>query len=250
VAVTPGSYLKRVQSETREVVQELAAQTQRLRSLVGNLEIEKQRLHDQVERLRDELLDQEKRGFRLEEELHAIDARNREFLERYDQLEQQNTNLVNLYVASYQLHGTLKRDTVLASIQEIVANLIGCEEMALFEPLEGGDALEPTTGFGIDARCLAPVRPGEGIVGRCVVEGERWVDGSREGALPQEEHLTACVPLVVDGEVVAAVAMFRLLPQKAHGYEEVDHELMGVLATHAAAALLCIRLLEARGRVA
>ena len=63
-----------------------------------------------------------------------------------------------------------------------------------------------------------------------------------------EERLTACIPLVLDGKVTGAIAIFRLLPQKA-GIEDVDRELFDLLATHAATALYCTSVArEAHGR--
>jgi hypothetical protein len=47
--------------------------------------------------------------------------------------------------------------------------------------------------------------------------------------------------LSLDGRVTGAIAIFRLLPQKA-GIEDVDRELFGLLATHAAVALYCSAL--------
>ena len=46
----------------------------------------------------------------LKDRLTAIEEESRDFSARYVEVEQQNTNLANLYVASYQLHGTLDRD--------------------------------------------------------------------------------------------------------------------------------------------
>jgi GAF domain-containing protein len=56
--------------------------------------------------------------------------------------------------------------------------------------------------------------------------------------------MTACVPLVVDGRVTGAVAIFRLLEHK-RGLEDVDSELFSLLGTQAATALYCTRLVSA-----
>jgi hypothetical protein len=47
--------------------------------------------------------------------------------------------------------------------------------------------------------------------------------------------------LVLDGKVTGAIAIYRLLPQKA-GVEELDRELFDLLANHAATALYCTAL--------
>ena len=53
--------------------------------------------------------------------------------------EAQVANLASLYVAVTSMHGALDRPSVLSSVQEIVTNLIGSEEMAIFEidPAQG-----------------------------------------------------------------------------------------------------------------
>ena len=45
----------------------------------------------------------------------------------YVEIEEENNNLANLYVASYQLHSTLDSSEVLKVVLEIVINLIGAE---------------------------------------------------------------------------------------------------------------------------
>ena len=70
------------------------------------------------------------------------------------EIEQQSSNLANLYVASYRLHGSVERSEVLQVIQEIIINLIGSEELGIYEldekllaalvegmPPSGGNAL-------------------------------------------------------------------------------------------------------------
>ena len=52
---------------------------------------------------------------------------------RFAEVEQLNSNLANLYVASYRLHGSLARADVLSTLQEIVINIIGSEKFAVFE---------------------------------------------------------------------------------------------------------------------
>jgi hypothetical protein len=55
---------------------------------------------------------------------------------------------------------------------------------------------------------------------------------------PGEEDLTAVVPLQLAGQVTGVISIFRLLPQKPR-FEDLDHELFDLLASHAAMALHC-----------
>jgi nitrate/nitrite-specific signal transduction histidine kinase len=211
---THGAYVEKVRQGTHRYAQELREENETLRRLIAELEEESRRRADQ-----------------------------------FREIEQQNSNLANLYVASYRLHGTLDRTELLAILQEIVANLIGCEEMGVFELDGEAEVLRLAAAHGIDPGRFAEIRVGAGIIGRCVRDGESFVNGSREGArLPEEAHLTACVPLKLEGRAFGAIALFRLLPQKAAGYEPIDYELFDLLASHAATALYATRLHAERRR--
>jgi hypothetical protein len=77
-----------------------------------------------------------------------------------------------------------------------------------------------------------------------VTSGETFIrDNDISASVPFEEHLTACVPLKLDGQVKGAVAIFRLLPQKP-GIEDLDRELFDLLGSHVAMALYCTSLHE------
>ncbi len=56
-------------------------------------------------------------------------------------------------------------------------------------------------------------------------------------------------PLHFEGQLLGAVAIFRLLPQKS-GLVALDHELFELIATHAARALYCTDLQSRVARVA
>ena len=166
-------------------------------------------------------------------ELEATAAR-RDAL--YAEIEQQNANLANLYVASYQLAGTVDRATVLQSIQEIVANLIGSEEVGIYE--RRGDALVLAASFGIDAIRLARIPLGEGRIGTTAASGEIYVSPTGRA---DDENITACIPLRVDGEVIGLVVIFGLLAHKPL-LADGDRELFDLLGVHAATSLYCATL--------
>lgn len=234
-------YVRKVQESTQKYLEELLAQGNRMRSLVEALETEKERLSEELDKVRQELTRQQGERETLRNALREMEGENRRFVERFSAVQQQNDNLANLYVASFRLHGTLDRAEVVATIQEIVANLIGCEELALYEQNSDGSAFELAHAVGIEAGSTPTPGGDRGIVARVIRSGEKFVrqDGLPEYAQSSEEHLTACIPLVLGTTVIGALALFRLLPQKAGGYQEVDYELMDLLATHAAMALYC-----------
>jgi GAF domain-containing protein len=166
--------------------------------------------------------------------------------ERYLTVEQQNDSLANLYVSAYRLHGTLDPAEVLRAIQEIVVNLVGSEEFAIFERSTDGASLQLVAAVGVDATPLARIPIGSGRIGGVAVSGEAFLaaDGMEDPAglvVEAERRLTACVPLRIDGEVTGAIAIFRLLEQKP-GLERIDFEIFDLLASQAATALHAARL--------
>jgi nitrate/nitrite-specific signal transduction histidine kinase len=223
--VSQRPFIEKIAHDNREYVQALLDEVQRLSRAVAELEVE--------------LSTREKMEAMLKERVAAIEAESRQFAARYVEVEQQNSNLANLYVASYQLHGTLDRERVVESIKEIVINLIGSEELVIWE--RDGDLLRRVGSFGVDEVEWSVVRVGNGVIGLCAETGERFVVNQTVlQPAGNEAELTACIPLKLDETVVGAIALFRLLPQK-DGLQPVDHELFELLASHAASALYCTR---------
>ena len=225
---------------TREI-QEMVKSNEALRALAASLEAEMNRLHEQAIALRAENERFEKEHARLQSLLDSTRAESQRYSDRYSEIELQNSNLANLYVASYRLHGTLDRKEVVDTLQEIVANLIGSEEACLFELDPATQTLQLSASFGLPADALRSVPLGSGRIGEAARTGEIFVADPAQPGTGPEGGLTACIPLTLDGKVTGAIAIFRLLPQKA-GFEDVDRELFELLGTHAATALYCTSL--------
>lgn len=245
-----GSYILKVREDTRRYVQDLLNENEKLRRLVASHESEKGRLLSEKMTLQEKLLSLREELDRiyheqseLRRQLAEIEAANQQYSHQYFEVEQQNNNLANLYVASFQLHSTLDRGEVLAAIKEIIINLIGSEELAIYEMDHDGAALRLIGSFGIDPIAYATVPLGSGIIGKTAMTGDLFLPGKGLdlARTPREANLTACVPLKLDGKVSGALAVFRLLPQKS-ALETVDYELFNLLATHAATALYLARL--------
>ncbi|HET7436573.1 MAG TPA: GAF domain-containing protein [Thermoanaerobaculia bacterium] len=213
-------WIEKVANDNHAYMQSLLEENQRLTQLVAEM-------------MREESL--------LKERLAAIETERQAYSHRYVEVEQQNTNLANLYVATYQLHGTLNREAVLAAIKEIVINLIGSEELAVWELDERTGSLQLVDSFGIDEVLWDRVGVGMGVIGGAAQHGARFVRGeSNTAPSGGERALTAAIPLKLDERVVGVIGIFSLLPQKA-GLEAVDYELFDVLTSHAASALFCTR---------
>lgn len=186
---------------------------------------------------------------RLAREVAEVQAEQQHFLERYVALEEQNSTLTTLYVACQRLHSTLNQSEVLLTVREIIANLVGCEEFALFAVMPDG-WLRRVDALGLAPEAFESLPPGSGLIARTVQTGEPYLRGESEsgGATPAEATLTACIPLKRDGAVTGAIALFRLLPQKFE-IQELDRELFRLLETHLALVMHCTELHErARSR--
>lgn len=245
-----GKYVRRVREDTRRYVRDLLSENEKLRVLVASLESEKTQLKEEKllvqERLlmaREELDRIRSEEVCLQRKLATIETEHRQFAEQYEKVEAQNSNLANLYVAGYRLHGTLDRQEVLTIIQEIIINLVGSEEVGIFELNPKGSALSLVASNGIDPARHRTIPLGSGLIGQTALTGETYVAGHSgdSSGSPEEADLTACIPLRLNDKVTGAIAIFRLLPQKA-ALEALDHELFDLLGTHAAMALYCTGL--------
>ena len=215
------TYVEQLRSDSRRYAEHVWQELEKLRALSTALEREHEVIAEHNRQLR--------------ERVAAIEAESSRYAEQYFDVEQQNTQLANFYVTVHQLHSTLDREAVIAGIKEIVVNLIGSEEMAIFE--RRGDELVLVGSFGADVAALAvwPLRDG-GFVAEAVRSNEIFIRNGEAAAIAAETELTACVPLRVADEVTGAIAVFRLLQHKT-ALEPVDRELFELLATQAGVAL-------------
>jgi hypothetical protein len=233
------------QRQRLQVLDESQTTSKSLCALVATLEADRQRLSQDLVLAREEAERCRAEQARLQERLRGAETESRRAQDEFRGVEKQNTNLANLYVASYRLHGTLEREGVVAAISEIVANLIGSEEMGVFEVRSDRATLALVGHNGIDPVRYRELPAEEGLIGRVATSGESHIserDGLA-GATELERDLTAGIPLKADGTVIGVLAIFRMLPQKPQ-IEELDHELFDLLATHAGMALYCTRLYD------
>lgn len=228
----PATYVNKVRQETNEYVQGILNKNEELRSIVARLQQENQHLRSEVEQSRREHQE-------LEERLRGFEEESRLFEEQYVTVEKRNNDLAQLFVASYRLYEKLEVRHILDAVHEIVANLIGSEEHAVFDVTADGKALARLSAVGLAPDAYLRIPLGAGPIGSVVAKGEIYVAEQSYGE--PTEAMTACIPLRLDDEVVGAIVIFRLLQQKT-GLEEADFELMNLLATHVATALYCARL--------
>jgi hypothetical protein len=238
-----------------ELTRQLLEETARLRRRLGEVSSasaaresgeragEQAALSDWIARI-DEL---RRENFGLLEELRAAEARNQAWAARNAEIEERHNDLANLYVASYQLHASFDPDEVVAAISEIVINLIGAEVFALYSCDPESGRLTPVACEGRPLASFPVIAVGEGVIGSVVADGDLYVapplaEGEPEGQGDGEP--VAVIPLSARGKALGAIALYKLFDQKA-GLSELDRQLFGLLASHAASALLSSRLLPA-----
>jgi nitrate/nitrite-specific signal transduction histidine kinase len=225
----------------RAFTEELMCENERLRYRVVQLEAENmnppEMLMKEVERLRDENGQMTQKLEFLNGKFQQVEAENKDFAQRYVEVEEQNESLANLYVASHRLHSTLDLSEVVECIKEILLNMIGSEDFGLFVvDDESGELVRSgyegeTSGAPEKER----IALGERLEGVVALEGEPFF--SEAGG----EGPCACVPLKIKERVVGVIAIYTLLSHKK-GLSVLDHKLLELLAGHAACALISSKL--------
>jgi regulator of replication initiation timing len=238
------SYVRRVLEETREYERRLREDNEGLRELVATLECERLALHKRVEELEAGATQQMNELSALRERLTAQVNANQKSTEQQLAIEQQNTNLANLYVASYRLNGALDRTELVDAIREIVINLVGCEEFALLEP-DGHGGWQVCDSMGLPADFLTSMTHPDGALAGHLRSRQMHVTDPAVLSVDELDvsRPSASIVMSVGDETVGAVAMYRLLPQKS-GLEPLDRELFDLLAANAAMALYRLKLQE------
>ena len=220
-----GGYVGQARDRMQTYVRHLLQDNESLRLAMAELENERDQMRQEIAALQSELTNNRTLQSQLVEKIQEIRSETDRRFSEYAKLETVNANLANLYVASYQLHSTLDRETVLAAIQEIVVNLIGSEEFAVFErEPDGRYRLAASVGLSDGSPLVSHER-----VAHATSSGETWVSA-------HHGDLTACIPLKIDGGVTGFIVICRLLAHKS-GLEPLDLELFDLLGTHAAMAL-------------
>ena len=177
---------------------------------------------------------------KLKRKAEQLEAENRDFAQRYVDLEDHSTSLTNLYAATFQLHSSPDPDAVVKTIVEIAVNLIGAEEFVLYLADEAkGD-------FSVVARegDLPPAGPRQAELGQTVekeaIRLRRTVFLEETSAPPGEKgtpEAICCAPLYFRDRLVGALTIYALLSHKA-SFSQLDRELFDLLGEQAALAMV------------
>jgi len=221
IPATPGRLVP-----VRRQAAAVKGENQRLRNRVAELE-------KKLERLQTERIDAVVQGSGGERLL------SQQFVAK----ELQHGDLASLYVASTRLQATLRKQEVLAAIREIGINLIGVEEMAVFENHPRTSTLSLIDYYGSERANHSKILVGHGLIGRVALTGDCYFhDLKGTEREPGNANMpTACVPLKVDGVAWGVIVILRLLPQKDR-LVALDYQLLDLLSNQAGIALHCAEL--------
>ncbi len=192
----------------------------------------------------------EERIAELERRLSTAESDVKELASRLVDSEHQGGRLMNLYVATYQLHATLDPAEVQATIAEIAINLLGAEQFVLL--LRRDDAPDDDRNYEIALVEGMYDEEQNLFSGDSYAGGDLAVDTTlRDGVLrlgpTAESPCLAAVPLRVQNDIVGALVVLKLLDHKPILRGE-DRDLLDLLSAHAASAIYAARLFATKDR--
>jgi hypothetical protein len=190
-------------------------------------------LRQEVQRLR-ELVDVAEAAIgtmraRCDEAASAVTA----LRDRCDDAEEAKAHLARMAVASARLHESAVEAESLRNLQDVLVNLIGTEEIAVWSLSSDGRAFELRASQGIDPESWQRVSVDDGLLGKAMARGEIVMADETGMTRP-----TVCVPLFIGRRIVGMVAVFRLLPHRGRLGPQ-DDDVFRLVSEQAAFALFC-----------
>lgn len=162
------------------------------------------------------------------------------------------TEVGRFYVSASQLSASISRTAIVDAIREILANLIGSEQIVVLSarsPFPGlaseGEPPEVLYSFAGES-WTEQGRPVLSTVEGVLASGHSFYAtgaGDDPGAVDPESGLSACIALRAGDRVVGAIAVFDLLPQK-ESLTASDRELCEMVGSLGGQALYCSELHE------
>jgi hypothetical protein len=176
----------------------------------------------------------------LEVRLDARDRDREELTTRLVEAEHQLGRLMNLYVATFQLHATLDPTEVQATIAEIAVDLLGAERFALLLREEGSTDCEIALSRGLE-NDTSGLYAGDRYTGGDPLMDAALEDGVLRMGPDEFSEVVAAVPLRVQDAIVGVLVVLKLFDHKSILRAE-DRDLLDLLAAHAASALFAARV--------
>jgi GAF domain-containing protein len=234
-----------------ELTEDLIRENETLAERARKLEDENTRLRAQL-KSNDAIRELLTKIESLENERRALLNRSTELAAVAEQIEASHeavehelNDLASLYVAAFQLSGTLSVPRVVQHMSELLEQLVGARSFAIYLVDLDGERARPIASRGFELRPVEPVSLEDGPLADVCLTGLSRVRQGPLGTQTQSaaNELLAVIPLVFDEEVIGVIAVAELLPHK-RSWARVDHELFKLLSVHGAAALIAANLYE------
>jgi hypothetical protein len=229
------SELRDIFRRTRDLAIELMRDNEQLR--VQNMLLEKQK-NEAEQRLDSTRMGKENEQLRSEIELFQrqtleMEKKANKYKRRYDEIEQMYMALMNIHVASTQLHSTLDFSIVVRTAGEILWNLVAASVFGIFLFEEKTGALKLVGGEGVEGRFPGDsLHVTEGMIAESLNEGvSLFIDGETKA------DPLACVPLKVEGRGVIGMICVYEVEEHKDGLSDLDKELFDMLANQTATAM-------------
>ncbi len=241
-----------------ELTDELVKENRRLHEQLSGLEEENASLKTQLasdQAIRDLLrkIDElEREKTRLLSTVHEQEEITSRVSHRFVEVESELESFANLYVASFQLHGSLRVRSVLRNVKELLGQLVGARSLAVYFADQEARRLLPIGSEGVDIGALpaiplqegAAVDPVEAAIERAYLTGVPHISDGEGTPAP-----AACIPLQLEDRIVGIIVVYALLDHKKR-FVTVDRELLKLLGAHAGAAFVAAYLWgEAEGHL-
>jgi len=235
---TDGDAVRDLFRRTKELSIELMRDNEQLR--VQNLFLERQKIEAE-QRLDHSRLGKENEQLKselemLNQRLAEMEKKSQKFRRRYEDIEQYNMALSNVYIAANQLHSTLDFTAVVKMAEEILWNFVASPAFAIFLLDEKTHDLKLVGGQGVEGRFPSDVLHPEGMIADSLNDG---VSLFVEGVTAADP--LACVPLKIEDRVVGAVTVYSIEEHKG-GLTDLDKELFDQLANQTATAMMSSRV--------
>jgi hypothetical protein len=229
-----------------ELTDELVTENKRLRDQLTSLEEQNASLRTQLasdRAIRDLLVkidELEKEKARLLSTMHEQEEITGRISNRFAEIESELESFANLYVASFQLHMSLRSRTVMRNVKELLQQLVGARAQGIYFLDEEGRKLVPIASDGVDLATLPNIPIQDGVSADPVVATiERsfltGIAHIAEGEAPAPP--AACIPLYLEERVIGAIVVYSLFEQKKR-FVTVDRELFKLLGAHAGATFV------------
>ena len=120
--------------------------------------------------------------------------------------------------------------------------MVGAEEFGMFVHDKSVKKVQLLSGEGIES-CIPMISlpTGEGVIGDVAVTGEPFFFEPKSDSELKSHLPLATLPMKLNGTTVGVVVIYKLLSHKS-AFSPIDHQILELVAAHAASALMSARL--------